>query len=109
MYIFKYDIAEITPSFVFVVKEYNIALKLTNKTTSHIFLETMSRQIPTQFLGRSLAVGLSDLSFLPFKTKKDAAAIPNAASRLPYSKKVKQLLCVVFCSLIFETLKSKNK
>ena len=31
--------------------------------------------------GRSLTVGLSAVSFLLFKTKKDAAAIPNAASR----------------------------
>ena len=53
------------------------------------------------FQGVPLRVGLSTVSFLLYKTKKDAAAIPNAASRLPYSKKVKQLLSVVFCSLIF--------
>ena len=51
--------------------------------------------------GVSLRVGLSAISFLLFKTKKDAAAIPNAASRLPYSKKVKQLPSVVFYPLIF--------
>ena len=46
-------------------------------------------------------VGLSAVSFLLYKTKKDAAAIPNAASRLQCLEKVKQLLFVVFCSLIF--------
>ncbi len=39
--------------------------------------------------------------FYLYRTKKDAAAIPNAAFRFTYSKKVKQLLCAVFCSLIF--------
>ena len=42
--------------------------------------------------GVSLRVGLSAISFLLFKTKKDAAAIPNAASRL-------QMLRQAFLSL----------
>ena len=62
--------------FVFVVKEYNIALKLTNKTTSHIFLETMSRQIPTQFFRAFPSGRAIRFIFFAFQDKKGCRCYP---------------------------------